>query len=69
MATTCTHHAGQPAQRLPQRAARLGQDHIPDLGLLGHVSNTALTADRTIAFAHSGLPNTFAARCNSSSCR
>ena len=43
----------------PQWAAKLGQDHLLDLGLLGQVSDTALTADKAIAFAQSGLPNTF----------
>jgi 7-cyano-7-deazaguanine synthase len=43
----------------PRWAARLGQDHLLDLGLLGQISDTALTADKAIAFAHSGLPNTF----------
>lgn len=38
---------------------KLGQDHLLDLGLLGEVSDTALTADRRIEFAESGLPNTF----------
>lgn len=39
--------------------ARLGADHMLDLGLLGRISDTALTADREIEFAKSGLPNTF----------
>jgi 7-cyano-7-deazaguanine synthase len=43
----------------PQWAARLGQDHLLDLGLLGQISDTALTDDKAIAFAQSGLPNTF----------
>jgi 7-cyano-7-deazaguanine synthase len=30
-----------------------------DLGLLGQISNTALTQDKAIEFAKSGLPNTF----------
>jgi 7-cyano-7-deazaguanine synthase len=44
---------------LPQWAKRLGDDHLLDLGLLGQVSDTALTAERAIAFNASGLPNTF----------
>ena len=40
-------------------AARLGDDHLLDLGLLGQISDTALTSDRAITFAASGLPNTF----------
>ncbi|MEY2619880.1 MAG: 7-cyano-7-deazaguanine synthase QueC [Pseudomonadota bacterium] len=43
----------------PAWAERLGEDHLLDLGLLGQVSDTALTADRAIAFEKSGLPNTF----------
>ncbi len=43
----------------PPWAARLGDDHLLDLGLLGQVSDTALTADRAIALEKSGLPNTF----------
>ena len=38
---------------------KLGQDHFLDLGLLGEISDTALTADKRIEFAKSGLPNTF----------
>jgi 7-cyano-7-deazaguanine synthase len=38
---------------------KLGQDHFLDLGLLGKISDTALTADKRIEFAESGLPNTF----------
>ncbi len=43
----------------PQWAERLGDDHLLDLGLLGQVSDTALTAERAIDFNASGLPNTF----------
>jgi 7-cyano-7-deazaguanine synthase len=43
----------------PQWAARLGDDVLLDLRLLGQVSDTALTAEREIAFNASGLPNTF----------
>ncbi|MBI2769088.1 MAG: 7-cyano-7-deazaguanine synthase QueC [Burkholderiales bacterium] len=45
--------------QFPQWAARLGPDHMLDLGLLGQISDTALTADKAIAFEQSGLPNTF----------
>lgn len=38
---------------------KLGQDHFLNLGLLGEISDTALTADKRIEFAESGLPNTF----------
>ncbi len=40
-------------------AARLGEDHLLDLALLGQVSDTALTSERAIEFAANGLPNTF----------
>jgi 7-cyano-7-deazaguanine synthase len=43
----------------PSWAARLGDDHMLDLSILGQVSETALTRDKEIAFAASGLPNTF----------
>lgn len=43
----------------PDWSARLGEDHLLDLRLLGQVSDTALTADKAIAFENSGLPNTF----------
>lgn len=39
--------------------AKLGDDHLLDLGILGQVSDTALTQDKTIAFEASGLPTTF----------
>lgn len=43
----------------PQWAPRLGEDHLLDLALLGAISDTALTQDRAIEFASSGLPTTF----------
>jgi len=43
----------------PARAVRLGEDHRLDLSILGQLSETALTQDKQIAFAASGLPNTF----------
>lgn len=45
--------------QFPAWAARLGEDHRMDLGLLGQISDTALTAERAIVFERSGLPNTF----------
>lgn len=39
--------------------ARLGEDHVIDLGVLGEISDTALTKETELAFADSGLPNTF----------
>ncbi len=43
----------------PGWTARLGDDHLIDLSVLGQVSETALTRDAEIAFSASGLPNTF----------
>lgn len=40
-------------------AAKLGDDHVIDLTSLGGISDTALTTGAAIAFAESGLPNTF----------
>jgi 7-cyano-7-deazaguanine synthase len=43
----------------PAWAAKLGEDHLIDLSVLGRISDTALTGDVAIAFAENGLPNTF----------
>jgi len=43
----------------PEWGAKLGEDHAVDLAVLGRLSETALTRDAEIAFAESGLPNTF----------
>jgi 7-cyano-7-deazaguanine synthase len=43
----------------PVWAAKLGADHVLDLTALGAISDTALTTGAVIAFADSGLPNTF----------
>lgn len=43
----------------PQWGARLGPDHVLDLGILGQVSDTALTSEAEIALRADGLPNTF----------
>ncbi len=40
-------------------AARLGDDHVLDVGLIGQLSDTALTAERAIELQANGLPNTF----------
>lgn len=45
--------------RFPNWAKRLGEDHVLDLKLLGQISDTAMTADKTIEFEKNGLPNTF----------
>ncbi len=46
-------------REFPRWATRLGQDHLVDLGVLGGLSDTALTRQTAIAFAEGGLPNTF----------
>jgi 7-cyano-7-deazaguanine synthase len=46
-------------REFPDWSAKLGADHVIDLGVLGQISDTALTRDSAIAFAQSGLPNTF----------
>lgn len=43
----------------PEWSGRLGEDHMIDLGLLGKISDTALTSDVAIAMHANGLPNTF----------
>ncbi len=43
----------------PHWSAKLGDDHLLDLSILGQVSETALTRDTQIAMGESGLPNTF----------
>ena len=46
-------------EQFPQWAGKLGDDHLLDLGVLGEVSDTALTREQAIGFAESGLPSTF----------
>ena len=43
----------------PQWAPRLGDDHMIDLGLIGKISQTALTSETAIEMNAGGLPNTF----------
>jgi 7-cyano-7-deazaguanine synthase len=43
----------------PEWRARLGEDHFVPLDVLGRISDTSLTRETAIAFADSGLPNTF----------
>lgn len=42
-----------------QWSGRLGEDRVLDLGVLGQISETALTKDMEIRTLASGLPNTF----------
>jgi len=44
---------------VPKWASRLGDDHLLDAGLLGVISDTALTRDAEIAMGENGLPTTF----------
>lgn len=46
-------------ERFPDWTGRLGEDHMIDLASLGAISQTALTQDKAIELAASGLPNTF----------
>ena len=43
----------------PKWSARLGEDRVIDLSVLGAISDTALTRDSAIQFEKGGLPNTF----------
>ena len=45
--------------RFPAWTAKLGDDHLLDLAVLGEVSDTSLTRDTAIAMEASGLPNSF----------
>ena len=45
--------------QFPQWAARLGEDHLLDLAVLGQVSESSLTRDVAFKMESSGLPNTF----------
>lgn len=45
--------------QFPAWSHRLGEDHVLDLRVLGQLSDSALTDERAIAMAASGLPNTF----------
>ena len=45
--------------RVPRFAAKLGEDHVIDLRVLGQISETALTREATITMQANGLPNTF----------
>jgi 7-cyano-7-deazaguanine synthase len=50
---------GKLREQFLQWSAKLGEDHLLDLGVLGEVSDTALTREQEIGFAESGLPSTF----------
>jgi 7-cyano-7-deazaguanine synthase len=46
-------------QAFPHWAAKLDDDHLLDLAVLGKVSETSLTRDTAFKMEQSGLPNTF----------
>ena len=46
-------------RRFPRWGERLGEDHLVDLGVLGRISDTALTREVEIALGENGLPTTF----------
>jgi 7-cyano-7-deazaguanine synthase len=50
---------GKLRELFPHWGAKLGADHMLDLGLLGQISETALTQDKAIEWQKNGLPNTF----------
>jgi 7-cyano-7-deazaguanine synthase len=50
---------GEMKRQFPTWASKLGADHMLDLNILGQISETAMTRNREIEFAASGLPNTF----------
>ena len=45
--------------QFPQWAARLGDDHLIDAGVLAQLGDSALTTQRAIEMQADGLPNTF----------
>ena len=45
--------------RFPHWSAKLGEDHLLDLAVLGEVSETSLTRDTAFQMEENGLPNTF----------
>lgn len=47
------------AERFPDLAARLGEDHVVDLSGYGALADSALTRAREIEIAETGLPTTF----------
>ena len=56
----CRGHIIEKIRELaPAWNERLGADHLLPLGVLGEVSETALTRATEIAMSESGLPNTF----------
>jgi len=50
---------GEIAAAFPHWAAKLGDDHLLELPLIGRISDSALTSERAIELQANGLPNTF----------
>ena len=48
-----------PCSQFPQWSSKLGDDHMLDLSVLGHISDTAPTSETEIQMTAAGLPNTF----------
>jgi 7-cyano-7-deazaguanine synthase len=46
-------------KRFPAWAAKLGEDHLVDLGVISELGATAMTHDIAIKMGEAGLPNTF----------
>ena len=53
------HFFASLKESFPEWRQRLGEDHMIDLGVLGKISDTALTRKREIELTCTGLPNTF----------
>jgi 7-cyano-7-deazaguanine synthase len=51
--------AAELRRRFPRWGERLGEDHLVDLGVLGRISDTALTREVEITLGANGLPTTF----------
>lgn len=43
----------------PEWVQRLGEDHMLDMGLLGQISDCALTREQELRFMENNIPNTF----------
>ncbi len=46
-------------ERFPKWGAKLGQDHMLDIDVIGEVSESSLTRDMAFRMEQTGLPNTF----------
>ena len=46
-------------QQFRHWAARLGEDHVLNVDVIGQIGGSALTEDMAIAMQQDGLPNTF----------